>query len=86
MSGKVIETDQIRVYMNARDLGLTQADAASLAEFSERSGQRLEAGDYQLNRGRVRDWRTCADPLYQFLKYLLQMVLSEWHASSQAKQ
>jgi hypothetical protein len=49
--------------MNARELGLTQADAASLAEFSERSGQRIEAGDYQPNRGRVRDWRTCADPL-----------------------
>lgn len=63
MSGKVIETYQIRVYMNARERGLTQADAASLAEFSERTGQRLEAGDYQPNRGRVRDWRTCADPL-----------------------
>lgn len=63
MSGKVIETYQVRVYMNARELGLTQADSASIAEFSERSGQRIEAGDYQPNRGRVRDWRTCVDPL-----------------------
>jgi hypothetical protein len=39
MSGKPIETDQVRVYMKARELGLTQADAASIAEFSERSGQ-----------------------------------------------
>lgn len=63
MSGKVIKTYQVRVYMNAREIGLTQADSASIAEFSARTGQRLEAGDYQPNRGRVRDWRTCADPL-----------------------
>jgi hypothetical protein len=77
VSGKVIETYQIRVYMNARELGLTQADAASLAEFSERSGQRLEAGDYQLNRGRVRDWRTCADPLAGVWERELEPMLKQ---------
>lgn len=40
MSGKTIETYQISVYMHAREIGLTQADAAYIAEFSERSGQR----------------------------------------------
>ena len=54
MSKQTIQPYQIRVYMNARDLGLTQADAASIAEFSERSGQRIEAGAHQPNRGRVR--------------------------------
>lgn len=49
--------------MNARELGLTQVEAARIAEFSERTGQRLEAGDHQPNRGRVRDWRSCPDPL-----------------------
>ena len=49
--------------MNARELGLTQVEAASLAGFSERSGQRIEAGDHQPNRGRVRDWRSAPDPL-----------------------
>lgn len=63
MSKQTIQPYQIRVYMNARDLGLTQADAASIAEFSERSGQRIEAETHQPNRGRVRDWRTSADPL-----------------------
>ena len=63
MSKQTIQPYQIRVYMNARDLGLSQADAASIAEFSERSGQRIEAGAHQPNRGRVRDWRTSADPL-----------------------
>lgn len=63
MSKQTIQPYQIRVYMNARDLGLKQADAASIAEISDRSGQRIEAGTHQPNRGRVRDWRTSADPL-----------------------
>jgi len=49
--------------MNAREIGLTQVDAAAIAEFSERTGQRIEAGEHQPNRGRVRDWRSSADPL-----------------------
>jgi hypothetical protein len=60
---QTIQNYQIRVYMNARDLGLSQTDAASIAEFSQRTGQRIEAGEHQPNRGRVRDWRTSADPL-----------------------
>lgn len=51
MPGKLIETYQVRVYMNARELGLTQAEAAYITQFSERSGQRIESGDYQPNRG-----------------------------------
>lgn len=75
MSGKPIETDQVRVSMKARELGLTQADAASIAEFSERSGQRVEAGDYQPHRGRVRDWRTSADPLVAVWESELEPML-----------
>jgi DNA-binding XRE family transcriptional regulator len=60
---QTIQSYQIRVYMNARELGLRQTDAASIAEFSQRTGQRIEAGEHQPNRGRVRDWRTSADPL-----------------------
>ncbi len=63
MSFKTIQTYQIRVYMNAREIGLRQVDAAAIAEFSERTGQRIEAGEHQPNRGRVRDWRSSADPL-----------------------
>ena len=63
MPKQTIQSYQIRVYMNARELGLTQTDAASIAEFSARTGQRIEAGTHQPNRGRVRDWRTSADPL-----------------------
>jgi hypothetical protein len=61
--------------MHAREIGLNQADAAYIAEFSERTGQRLEAGDYQPNRGRVRDWRTCADPLAEVWESELEPML-----------
>jgi hypothetical protein len=75
MPGKLIETYQVRVYMNARELGLSQAEAAYIAEFSERSGQRIESGDYQPNRGRVREWRTCADPLAEVWESELEPML-----------
>jgi hypothetical protein len=61
--------------MNARDLGLSQTDAASIAEFSERTGQRIEAGTHQPNRGRVRDWRTSADPLVGIWEEELEPML-----------
>ena len=37
--------------MNARKLGLNQTDAAFIAEISERTGQRIEAGTHHPNRG-----------------------------------
>lgn len=49
--------------MNGRDLGLTQADAAYVAEISTRTGQRIEAGTHQPNRGHMQDQRTVPDPL-----------------------
>jgi hypothetical protein len=49
--------------MNAREIGLTQADSATIAEFSERTAQRIEAGTHQPQRGRPRDWRSSPDPL-----------------------
>lgn len=75
MSGKPIEKYQIRVYMKARELGLTQVESAAIAGFSERSGQRIEAGDHQPNRGRVRDWRTSADPLVEVWEAELEPML-----------
>ncbi|XHX76499.1 MAG: hypothetical protein RBJ76_18955 [Stenomitos frigidus ULC029] len=70
-----IETYQIRVYMNAREMGLTQVEAANLAGFSARSGQRIEAGNHQPNRGRVRDWRSSPDPLASVWESELEPML-----------
>lgn len=77
MSDKPIETYQIRVYMNAREMGLRQAEAASMAGFSERTAQRIEAGEHQPNRGRVRDWRTSADPLAGLWESELEPMLQK---------
>ena len=52
VSGK-IKTYQTQVYMRAREKGFTQVEAAELAGFSARSGQRIEAGEHQPNRGRM---------------------------------
>jgi hypothetical protein len=62
VSGK-IKTYQIQVYMSAREKGFTQVEAAALTGFSARTGQRIEAGEHQPNRGRLRDWRSTPDPL-----------------------
>ncbi|WP_396148458.1 hypothetical protein [Acaryochloris sp. CCMEE 5410] len=42
---------------------MKQADAAYIAEISPRTGQRIEAGTHQPNRGRMQDQRTVPDPL-----------------------
>jgi hypothetical protein len=60
---KTIESYHSRVYMNARKLGLTQADAACIAEISSRTGQRIESGKHQPNRGQMVEQRTVPDPL-----------------------
>lgn len=63
MSKQTIQSYQVKVYKNARELGLKQTEAAAIAEFSDRTGQRIEAGEHQPNRGRLRDWSTRSDPL-----------------------
>ncbi len=49
--------------MNAREIGLKQVEAAYIAEISERTGQRIEAGEHQPNRGKVADRKSTQDPL-----------------------
>ncbi len=48
--------------MNAREIGLNQTKAAYIAEISERTGQRIEAG-HQPNRGKVKSYASTQDPL-----------------------
>jgi DNA-binding XRE family transcriptional regulator len=47
--------------MNAREIGLNQSKAAYIAEISERTGQRIESGEHQPNRGKV-DEKTAKIP------------------------
>jgi hypothetical protein len=70
-----IKTYQTQVYMTAREKGFTQVEAAALSGFSARTGQRIEAGEHQPNRGRVRDWRSTPDPLAEVWESELEPML-----------
>ena len=74
VSGKV-KIYQVQVYMTAREKGFTQVEAAELAGFSTRTGQRIDAGVHQPNRGRVRDWRSTEDPLADVWETELEPML-----------
>jgi hypothetical protein len=62
VSRKTIHLYQRKAYMNAREIGLNQAKAAYVAEISERTGQRIESGEHQQNRGKVAE-SSIQDPL-----------------------
>ena len=49
--------------MNARELGLPQSVSSQIAEISERTGQRIDAGHHRTNRGSVVDPPRSQDPL-----------------------
>jgi hypothetical protein len=63
--------------MNAREIGLTQAKAAYIAEISERTGQRIEAGEHQPNRGKVKNQPNTQDPLGEVWKKELEPMLKK---------
>jgi DNA-binding XRE family transcriptional regulator len=71
--------------MNAREIGLDQANAAYIAEISERTGQRIEAGTHQPNRGKVTERVPTQDPLGSVwekeLEPITQSQLEEHHSS-----
>ncbi len=61
MSGRPINKRQIKVYQAARAKGKTQKTAAAMAGISERSGRRIEKGEFQDNHSQKRSWRTHPD-------------------------
>jgi len=62
VSGKPINSEQVKVYMKTRKEGKTQVTAAAKAGISERSGRRAEKGELQPGGKRERYWRTRPDP------------------------
>ncbi len=62
MSGKPINSEQVKVYMRKRKEGKTQETAAAKANISQRSGQRIEKDELQPDSKRKRNWRTRTDP------------------------
>ena len=62
MSGKTINSEQVRVYMQTRKDRKKQVTASAKAGISERSGRRIENGDLQPGSKKKRYWRTRVDP------------------------
>lgn len=62
MSGKPINSEQVKIYMKARKDGKSQVTAAAKAGMSERSGRRIDKGELQENSQGGRNWRTRTDP------------------------
>lgn len=62
MSGKTINSEQVKVYMQTRNDGKKQVTAAAKAGMSERSGRRIEKGELQPGGKQQRHWRTRVDP------------------------
>ncbi len=75
MQGQIILNHQEQTYMRAREKGCTQGDSAAIAEFSERSGRRIEKGEHQPQKGQQRDWRTRLDPLSEVWDKELEPML-----------
>ena len=72
---KAIHLYQKRAYMNARKLGLTQSASSSIAEISERTGQRIDAGHHRSNRGAVVAAPPRRDPLAEVWASELEPML-----------
>lgn len=66
---------QKRAYMNARKTGLPQSKSASIAEISERTGQRIDAGVHRPNRGTVHPGSASRDPLADVWESELEPML-----------
>ncbi len=62
MSGKPINSEQVKIYMKTRNAGKTQATAAAKAGISERTGRRVEKGELHPGNKQKRYWRTRTDP------------------------
>ena len=62
MSGKAINSEQVRVYMETRKDGKKQVTAAAKCGISERTGRRIEKGELQPGSNQKRHWRTRKDP------------------------
>jgi hypothetical protein len=61
VSGKPINIEQINLFKTERGNGKTQKTAAAIAGISERSGRRIEKGEFQTINDKKRDWRTHPD-------------------------
>jgi len=62
VSGKPINSEQVKIYMEARANSTPQKKASAQSGISERSGRRIEKGELQPTGRKKRNWRTRKDP------------------------
>ncbi len=63
MSGKYINSEQVKLYMSQRNKDISQDTAAAKAGISERTGRRIESQTHQPKCKLPRTYRTRTDPL-----------------------
>ena len=77
MPGKWITDKQVKIYMNSRESGNTQALSSAKAGISERTGRDIEHGKRQAPQRKQRHWRTRPDPLAQVWASELEPMLEQ---------
>ena len=63
MPGKWITDKQVKIYMESREIGNTQALSSAKSGISIRTGRGIEQGKRKSAQGKERHWRTRPDPL-----------------------
>ena len=76
MSGKALNSEQVKLFMKKRNQGKTQEDAAAQCGFSERSGRRIDKGVLQPSDKKKRSWRTRQDPFVKVWESEIVPLLS----------
>lgn len=76
MSAVKVTDQQIGIYMNEREDGKTQKQAAAKASLSERSGRRIDKGELKGGMPRERNWRTRKDPLESLWQEVILPLLT----------
>ena len=77
MLGNLINSEQVKLYMNERKEGKSQKTASAKAGVSERSGRRIEKGEHQSRTRQKRSWRTRTDPFAKVWEEEVEPLLSK---------
>nr|VFK41260.1 MAG: Integrase core domain-containing protein [Candidatus Kentron sp. TC] len=72
-----VRAQQIDIYLSTRRSGSTQVTAAARAGFSERTGRRIEKGEYRKGK-KARHRRTREDPFFEVWEQDLEPLLKEY--------
>jgi len=75
MSGKRITDQQYRYYMSLRNSGHNQVQSSAKANFSERTGRRIERKGLLPSQRLKKAWKTRTDPFEEVWESVLVPLL-----------